>query len=53
MDFIFSYLWLFAAIGSVILLFFLIKHADLKLGELIALVATLTLIVLALSRFKV
>lgn len=53
MDLILSNLWIIAAIASVITLFFLIKNADLKVGELIALIATLALMVLALSRFDV
>ena len=38
------------ALASIILLF-LIKNAQLKVGELVALIATLAFIVLALSRF--
>lgn len=53
MDLLLSNLWIIAAVASVVLLFFLIKRSDLKLGELIALVATLVFILLALSRFKV
>ncbi|MDO5667923.1 MAG: hypothetical protein Q4G44_08885 [Alcaligenaceae bacterium] len=52
MALVFSNLWILAAIASIILLFFLIKHANLKLGELIALIATLAMMVLALSRFE-
>lgn len=53
MDLLLSNLWIIAAVASVVLLFFLIKRSDLKLGELIALVATLVFILLALSRFKI
>lgn len=53
MGFIMSNLWIIVAIGAIILLFFLIKNANLKVGELIALVITLALMVLALSRFDV
>lgn len=45
-------LWLIVAIASIVLLFFLIKKGDLKMGELVALIATLAFIVLSLSRFK-
>ncbi|NLJ51100.1 MAG: hypothetical protein GX342_02985 [Alcaligenaceae bacterium] len=50
MALILSNLWMIVALASIVLLLFLIKNAQLKVGELVALIATLAFIVLALSR---